>query len=48
MPKSKRNVSEKTKQRKMDVRDRKIKKLAALHPLRCSRDGTGRPAGHVF
>ena len=36
MPKSKRNVSEKTKQRKMDVRDRKIKKLAALHPLRCS------------
>ena len=37
MPKGNRNVSEKTKQRKMDVRDRKIKKMAALHPLRCSR-----------
>jgi hypothetical protein len=36
MPKSKHNVSEKTKQRKMDVRDRQIKKLNALHPLRCA------------
>jgi len=36
MPKSKREVSEKTKQRKMDVRERKIKKMHALHPLRFS------------
>ena len=36
MPKSKHKVSEKTKQRKMDVRDRQIKKLNALHPLRCA------------
>jgi hypothetical protein len=36
MPKDKREVSEKTKQRKLDVRERKIKKMHALHPLRCS------------
>ncbi|MGB1605573.1 MAG: hypothetical protein ACPIOQ_73255, partial [Promethearchaeia archaeon] len=34
MPKSHRNATDKTKQRKMDVRERKIKKLAVLHPLR--------------
>jgi len=43
MPKSTRNVSEKTKQRKMDVRDRQIKKLNALHPLRCASPRCARP-----